>query len=102
MGYFMAKNSFVAEVTFNDSGISLPASCSSSNLKLHYISVTPKMVKKVITNLDLSEVSSPECIPVVVLKKSCFLDCWKVSLVVSLFKNIGERSTTKNYHPVRW
>ena len=38
------------------------------NLKLHNISVTPKMVKKVITNLDLSEASGPDCIPVVVLK----------------------------------
>ena len=63
--------------------------------------------------------SLPDCIPVVVLKnydselpyipaeffnicleESCFLDCWKVSLVVPLFKNVGERSTTKNYHPV--
>ena len=34
------------------------------------------------------------------LKKSCFPDCWKVSSVVPVFKNVGERSTTKNYHPV--
>ena len=34
------------------------------------------------------------------LKESCFPDCWKVSSVVSVFKNVGERSTTKNYHPV--
>ena len=33
------------------------------------------------------------------LKESCFPDCWKVSLVVPLFKNVGERSTAKNYHP---
>ena len=33
------------------------------------------------------------------LKESCFPDCWKVLLVV-LVKNVGERSTTKNYHPV--
>ena len=60
------------------------------------------MVKKVIMNLDLSKASSPDCIPVVVLKKSepelsyilaelfnkclkesCFPVCWKVSSVVS-------------------
>ena len=27
-------------------------------------------------------------------------DCWKVSLVVPVLKNIGERSTAKNYCPV--
>ena len=34
------------------------------------------------------------------LKESCFPDCWKVSSVVSVFKNVGERSTAKTYHPV--
>ena len=77
------------------------------------------MVKKVIINLDLSKTSSPDCIPVVVLKncepelsyilaelfnkclkESCFPDCWKVSSVVPVFKNVGERSTAKNYRPV--
>ena len=77
------------------------------------------MVKKVITNLDSSKASGPDCIPVVVLKncepelsyilaklfnkclkESCFLDCWKVSSVVPVFKNVGERSTAKNYRPV--
>ena len=77
------------------------------------------MVKKVITNLDLSKASGPDCIPVVVLKKcepelsyilaelfnncmkeSCFPDCWKISSVVPEFKNVEERSTGKNYRPV--
>ena len=77
------------------------------------------MVKKVITNLDLSKASGPDCISVVVLKncepelsciladlfnmcleKSCFSYCWKVSLVVPVFKNVGEKSTAKNYSPV--
>ena len=77
------------------------------------------MVKKVITNLDLSNVSGPHYIPVVIikncepelsyilaellnmcLKESCFLDSWKVSSVVPVFKNVGERSTAKNYSPV--
>ena len=34
------------------------------------------------------------------LKKSCFPDCWKFSSVVPIFKNVGERSTAKNYCPV--
>ena len=34
------------------------------------------------------------------LKESCFLDCRKVSLVVPIFKNVGERSTAKNCRPV--
>ena len=38
-----------------------------TNLKLH-ISVTPKIVKKVIMNLDLPKASGPDCIPVVALK----------------------------------
>ena len=77
------------------------------------------MVKKVIVNLDLSKASGPNCIPVVVLKnfepelsyilaelfnkflkESCFPDCWKVSSVVPVYKNVGERSTAKNYCPV--
>ena len=75
------------------------------------------MVKKVITNLDLLSASGPDCILVVVLKncvpelsyilaeifnkcrkESCFPDCWKVSLVVPVFKNVVERFTAKNYY----
>ena len=41
---------------------------SRTNLKLHNISVTLKMVKKVMTNLDSSKASGPDCIPVVILK----------------------------------
>ena len=70
-------------------------------------------------DLDLSKVSGPDCIPVVVLKncepelsyilaelfskclkESCFPYYWKFSSVVPVFKNVGERSTGKNYHPV--
>ena len=77
------------------------------------------MVKKVIANLDSARASCPDCIPVVVLKnyepelsyilaklfnkclkESCFPDCWKVSSVVPVFKNNGDRSTAKNYRPV--
>ena len=52
----------------DDSGISLPIFPSRTNLKQHNIFVTPKMVKKFIINLDLTEASGPDCIPVVVLK----------------------------------
>ena len=64
---------------------------------------------KVITNLESSEASVPDCIPVVVLKncdpehsyilaelfnvclkESCFPDCWKVSPMVAVFKNVGK------------
>ena len=57
----------------DDSGISLPVFPSRTNLKLHNISVTPKMIKKVIMNVDLSKASAPGCIPVVVLK-NCELE----------------------------
>ena len=59
---------FSMNSNLDDSGISLPVFPSRTNLKLHNISVTPKMVKKVIMNLDLSKASGPGCIPVVVLK----------------------------------
>ena len=110
---------FSMNSNLDDSGISLPVFPSRTNLKLHNISVTPKMVRKVVMNLDLSKVSGPDCIPVVVLKncepelsyiladlfnkclkESCFPDCWKVSSVVPVLKNVGERSTAKNYRPV--
>ena len=110
-----AKN-FSKNSNLDDSGISLPVFPSRTNLKLHNISITPKMVKKVIMNLDSSKASGPDCIPVLVLKncepelsyilaklfnkflkESCFPDCWKVSSVVPVFKNVGERSTAKNY-----
>ena len=78
------------------------------------------MVRKVIMNLDLSKAFGPDYIPVVALKncepelsyilaelfnkclkESCFPDCWKVSLVVPVFKNVAERSyTARNYRPV--
>ena len=34
------------------------------------------------------------------LKQSCFSDCWKVTLMVPVFKNVGERSIAKNYDSV--
>ena len=58
---------FSLNSNLDDSGVSLPVFPSRTNLKLH-ISVTPKMVRKVVMNLDLSKASGPDCIPVVVLK----------------------------------
>ena len=34
------------------------------------------------------------------LKQPCFPDCWKVSSVVPVFKNVWEKSTAKSYCPV--
>ena len=62
-----AKN-FSKNSNLFGSGISLPVFPSRANLKLHNISITPKMVQNVITNLDSSKASGPDCIPVVVLK----------------------------------
>ena len=103
---------FSLNFNLDDLGVSLPVFPSRTNLKL-YISVTPKMVGKVVMNLDLLKASGPDCIPVVVLKncepelsyilaelfnkcikEPCFPDCWKVSFVVPVFKNVGDRSTT--------
>ena len=51
-----------------DSGIFLLVFPSRTNLKLHNISLTPKIVKKGILSFDLLKVSGPDCIPVVILK----------------------------------
>ena len=59
---------FSLNCNLDDSGVSLPVFPSRTNLKLHNISLTPKMVRKVVMNLDLSKASGPDSIPVVVLK----------------------------------
>ena len=46
-----AKN-FSKNVDLDESGISLPVFPSRTNLKQHHVSVTLKMVKKVMANLD--------------------------------------------------
>ena len=102
----LVAENFSKNFSLDDFGTSLPPVFPSrTNVKLPNISVTPNMVKKVITDLDLLNTSGPDCIPVVVLrnclselsyvlaelfnkclKDSCFPDCWKVSLVVYVFK----------------
>ena len=103
----MFAENFSKNSNIDDSGIFLSVFASRTNLKLHNTSVTPKIVKKVITNFDLSKASGPERVPIVVLrnceselsfvlaelfnkclKESCFPDCWKVSWVVPVFKNV--------------
>ena len=114
----LSAENFSKNSNLDESGISLHVFPSRTNLKLH-ISVTPKMVKKAIMNPDLSKASGPDCIPVMVLKncepefsfilaelfnkhlkETCFPDCWYVSSVVPVFKNVGQKSSAKNYHPV--
>ena len=58
----LIAKSFSNNSNFDDSGISLSAFPSRTNLKLHNISITPKIVKKVITNADSSKASGPDCI----------------------------------------
>ena len=70
--------------------------------------ICPMMIKKTIKNLDLWKVPGPDCFLVMVLKncepeisyildelfnkclkESCIPDCWKVSLLAPVFKNVG-------------
>ena len=64
---------FQGTLNLDDAGISLPVFPSKTNLTLHHNSVTPKMVKKVKMNLNLSKASGPYCISMVVLK-NCELE----------------------------
>ena len=115
----LIKQNFSKNSNLNDSGISLPIFHSRTNLKLHNISVTCKIIKKDKANLVLSKASGPDSIPVVVLKncdpelsyilaklfnvclkESCFVLSYYyliivlsslVVLLVPVFKNVGER-----------
>ena len=107
-----AKNSSSSS-DLDESGISLPVFPPRTNLKLHNISVTPMSVKKVIINIYFSKLSDlcfPEeilthCKPElslvlpgffnICLKESCFPDYWKVSSVILILKNAGERCIKK-------
>ena len=59
---------FSKNSNLDDLVITLSVFSSRTNLKLYNISVTPKIVTKVITNLDLSKASGPACALVVVIK----------------------------------
>ena len=112
--YEISTENFSKNSNLDDSGISLTVLPSKTNLKQHSISITPQMIKKVIMDLDLSKISSLDCIPVVVLKnceaelsyipadvseEDLFSRLLKVSSVVPAFKNVGERYTAKNCRP---
>ena len=102
--------SFSKNSNLDDLDISLSVFASRTNLKLHNISVTSKMVQKVIINLYFLKAPVRDCIPVVVLENceselsyilaelfsmgltdASFPDCWKVSLLVPVFKNFWEK-----------
>ena len=55
---------FSMNSNLDDSSISLPSFHSRTNLKLRNIHVTPKLVKNVVTNLDSSKTSGPNCLSV--------------------------------------
>ena len=99
----MFAENFSQNSDLDDAGIFLPVFPSRTNLKLHNISVMKFLTP------------GPDCIPVVVLKNfepelsyivaelfninqkdSCFPDCWMVSPMVPVFKNVEERCTAKN------
>ena len=100
---------FSKNSNLDDLCIYLPVFPSRTNLKLHNIFITPKLVKEVITNLDLSKTSGPDCILVVVLsnsepeisyilaelfnkclKESCFSYFWRVSSVIPVLRMLGK------------
>ena len=120
--YYITKllaENFSKNSNLDGSGIPLPAFPSITNLKLHNVHVTPLLDKNIMANFDSIELSGPDCISVVApkncelelsptladllnmcLKESCFPDCWKVSSVGTVFKNVVEKSTAKNYRSV--
>ena len=101
---FFAKN-FSKNSNVNESGTFLLVFPYRTNIKLHSITVTPKMVRKFMTNLDSLNAYGPNCIQVVILKncepefsyilasmclkESCFPGCLRVSSVVPTFTNVG-------------
>ena len=119
--YHTAKlfdENFSKNCNLDDSGISLPVFPSRTNLKLHNMSVTPKMVKRIIMNLDLSKASGLDFISEVVLKncepepsyilaelfntclkESCFPVCLE-GFISGPCIYVWQRPTSKNYRPV--
>ena len=59
-------SNFSKNSNLHGSGISLPVFSCRTNLKLHNISVTAKIVRKIVMKLDLSKACGPDCIPMVV------------------------------------
>ena len=110
---------FSTNTTLNSSFHDLPEFPLRSEHLLRDLQITPKFVARVISRLDPSTASGPDCIPVIVLQKcspelssilsklynkciteSCFPSCWKSASVVPIFKNSGDRSDPSNYRPI--
>ena len=85
---FFAKH-FFKKSNLDDSGFSLPVLPYRTNLKMHNICVTRRMVKKVKMNLDSSKTTGPNCIPVVVLN-NCEPE---LSCILAELFNISEHGT---------
>ena len=111
--------SFSKNSDLDDSDISLAFFPSRTNPKLHNISVTTKMVEKVVMKLDSSKVSGPDYISVAVLKifepeisyilaelfskflkESCCPECWKVSSVILYLRLFEKGLQLKSYRSV--
>ena len=78
----LAKN-FSENSNLDDSGIYLPAFSSRTNLKMHNIFVIPKLVRKVIKNLDSLKASGLDCILAVVLRN---LEIELLHILAELFR----------------
>ena len=65
----LLNDNFVQNSHLDYSCISLPTFNSGTYLRLHSISQNPRLVKKIITNLDSSKDSDLDSIPVLVVKK---------------------------------
>lgn len=91
---------------------------SKTILYLYNVLGIPNLVNRVVTSLDTSNVSGPDCSPLLVLKygpkiwyiladlfkmyqkEFCFPDYWKISSFAHVFKNVWVMSTTESYCPV--
>ena len=62
----LVSKNFSKNSNLDDLSIFVHVFVSITNLKLHNISVTPKMVKKVIKDLYSSKAFGPDLIPVVI------------------------------------
>ena len=63
-----AKN-FSTTSNLDDSDIFLPAFLSGADMKLHNIHVIPKLVMKIIFNVDFVKASVPDLVPFLALNK---------------------------------